>query len=189
MNEQDAYSLVHFLTAVGRLKRVDRSGWSSRHLPSESVADHSYRTAVLASLIVELVDEELNSSKILRMCLIHDLAEAFIGDWDTDATNLVGKTSKVDLESRVIQKLFVGLPDKASKDFIALWTEFKENSTLEAKIVHLADKLEAVIQAYEMHKAGISDWVYKEFVKGLSKLDLPASLGSVLEQFVAVLNK
>jgi putative hydrolase of HD superfamily len=189
MSEQDADGLIRFLTAVGRLKRVDRSGWSSRHLPSESVADHSYRTAVLASLIVELVNTKLDGGKVLRMCLIHDLAEAFIGDWDMDATRLVGKETKVDLETCVVEKLFMNLPTRISGDFIALWREFNENSTLEAKVVHLADKLEAVIQAYEMRKAGVTEWAYKEFVEGLGKLDLPSVLTVVLEGFVAVLNK
>ncbi len=178
---------MDFIVASGRLKRVARTGWAVRALPNESVADHSYRTAVLASVISTLVDVQVDRSKLLDMALIHDLGEAYIGDWDHEATSLVGRGTKKTLEDTVATKLFRGLPTKTSERFLTLWREYVSGETVESKIVHFADKLEAAIQALEYRRAGMDRRVYEMFVGNLRDLSLPTELDALLKAFLEVL--
>jgi len=74
--------IVDFVQKAGLLKKVKRSGWISWvgiERP-ESVADHSFRSAILAMCIADL--KGLNTEKLMRMLLLHDIHEAIIGDYD-----------------------------------------------------------------------------------------------------------
>ena len=72
-------NLTKFLHYTGRLKQIKRTGWINAGLTqSESVADHTYRTTMLSMIFADI--ESLNTLKILRMSLLHDLPEAIIGD-------------------------------------------------------------------------------------------------------------
>jgi len=158
-----------------------------RGLPNESVADHSYRTALLASLIASVVDLEVDRAKILEMALIHDLAEAYIGDWDHETTDLVGRKVKRRLEDTVASKLIANLPRAVSERLLKTWEEYSLGQSLEAKIVHLADKLEAAIQALEYQKSGMNRQIYEMFIENLEELSLPEKLEPVLKNFLEVL--
>lgn len=85
MQEKDPgiEGLIDFLSIVGRLKRLPRTGWVEAGIKEpESVADHSFRTAVLAMIPADL--EGLDSDKVMRMALLHDLAEVETGDLTPD---------------------------------------------------------------------------------------------------------
>jgi len=179
--------VLAFTIAAGRLKRVMRTGWAVRALPNESVADHSYRTALLAATISRMVDAEVDYSKVVEMALIHDLAEAYIGDWDHETTGLVGRKTKSELEGTVIRRLLLELPKDVSERFSQLWEEYASERTFESKIVHLADKLEAAIQALEYRRSGMDRQIYEGFVKNLEELNLPKELEAVTKSFLEVL--
>ena len=72
--------VVDFLFEVGMLKRTPRSGWQFLGSGTESVAEHSYRTAMIAFVLVRLDGDGLDADRILRMALLHDLPEARTGD-------------------------------------------------------------------------------------------------------------
>lgn len=89
--------LLDFFGLVGNLKRVKRTGWVLRKVPNpESVAEHSFRTAVLAMVVVDEFGLKVNKEKLLKMALIHDLAESVTGD--LTPYKLVGKKEKARLE-------------------------------------------------------------------------------------------
>ena len=146
--------LLQILSVAEKLKCNTRHCYTSsgRH---ESVAEHSWRIALMAMLIAPEFPEA-DMDKVIRMCLIHDLGEAFTGDiptfWKTDAD-----TEKEDaLFDRWVQTL----PEETKREFAALLEEMNALETLEARIYKALDKMEAVIQHNE---SDIATWLPLEY--------------------------
>ena len=146
--------LLEILSVAEKLKCNTRHCYTSsgRH---ESVAEHSWRIALMAMLIVpEFPEADMN--RVIRMCLIHDLGEAFTGDiptfWKTEAD-----TQK---EDAVFDRWVQTLPQETREEFSALLTEMNALETPEAKIYKALDKMEAVIQHNE---SDIATWLPLEY--------------------------
>ena len=146
--------LLDILVTTERLKNVTRHCYTSngRH---ESVAEHSWMSAMMALL---LRDEfpQANMDKVIKMCLIHDMGEAFTGDipaFDKDAGN-------EQREARLLDAWVTSLPEPYCTDFRELYAEMAQLQTLEARIYKAIDNLEAVIQHNE---SDISTWLPLEY--------------------------
>lgn len=143
--------LVDFFNSVEKLKLVKRAGWAREGVPdSESVADHSFGTALLCYVLAD--DFKVNKDKLIRMALVHDLAEAETGDIVSRrgtkiVCSLKGKFQK---EKEVMTKLFSKMKNK--DEYVNLWLEFEEGKTREAILLKQIDKLEMVFQALEYEK-------------------------------------
>ena len=146
--------LLSILSVAEKLKCNTRHCFTSsgRH---ESVAEHSWRIALMAMLITPEFPEA-DMDKVIRMCLIHDLGEAFTGDiptfWKTEAD-----TQK---EDAVFDSWVQTLPEETKREFSALLAEMNALETLEARIYKALDKMEAVIQHNE---SDISTWLPLEY--------------------------
>lgn len=139
--------ILQFLEAVGRLKRVKRSGWVFRNVPNpESVADHAFRNTVLALVFANQF--KVNKEKLLKMAIIEDLGEAVIGD--ITPHEYLNEKDKLELEKNAVKQLSALLPN--GYELFALWTEYNERKTPEARLVYQLDKLEMLIQAFEYEK-------------------------------------
>lgn len=145
---------LEILSVAEKLKCNTRHSYTSsgRH---ESVAEHSWRIALMAMLIrPEFPEADMN--KVIRMCLIHDLGEAFTGDIPAfDKTE-----ADTEKEDAVFENWIHGLPEDIRGEFSALLTEMLAMETLEAKIYKALDKMEAVIQHDE---ADIATWLPLEY--------------------------
>lgn len=136
--------LWRFFEQAGRLKRVARKGWlrCGIELP-ESVADHSHRVTVLA-LVLSRRHEDLDASRCVAMALVHDLAEAVVGDitpWDG---------VPVEEKHRREQAAMADLAGLAGDSHVAeLWEEYAAGRSPEARFVKSLDALETVLQALE----------------------------------------
>jgi len=135
--------ILELLHKIGELKDVKRKGWVLKKVPSpESVADHSFRISVMALLLAE--DFDLDKDKCIQMALIHDIAEAIVGDitpHDNISTN-----EKHELEEKAIKSMF---KDLGKNDLIELWLEYKEQRSPEAKFIKELDKIETILQTSE----------------------------------------
>ena len=146
--------LLSILSVAEKLKCNTRHCYTSsgRH---ESVAEHSWRIALMAMLITPEFPEA-DMDKVIRMCLIHDLGEAFTGDiptfWKTEAD-----TQK---EDAVFDNWVQTLPEETKREFSTLLAEMNGLETLEARIYKALDKMEAVIQHNE---SDISTWLPLEY--------------------------
>ena len=154
----EAQALLSALHVAGRLKDATRHCDTSggRH---ESVAEHSWRLALMAYW---LRDEfpELDIDKVIRMCLIHDLGEAFTGD-------VPSFLKTADDEAREEALLFAwveGLPEPFRTEMAALYREMAARQSPEAKLYKALDNLEAVIQHNE---ADLATWSENEFALNL----------------------
>jgi len=147
-------NLLRFSEIIGKLKVVKRSGWIS-HVginEPESVADHSFRCAILAMCIGDLIN--VDTEKLIRLLLLHDVQEALTGDYDSYAKEKVG-FSKVKSQERIaIKNILSLLPTKLKRKYILLSKEFEEQMTFEAIIASDIDKIEMMMQALEYEKRG-----------------------------------
>jgi putative hydrolase of HD superfamily len=142
--------LLNFLILAGKLKKLPRTGWLESGIKDpESVADHSFRTALIGLLISDL--EGLDSEKVTRMALIHDLAEVKIGD----LTPMQKKAEHNVSEDEAMKSLFSMLPMSIAEKLRIAWNELLKGASPEAKIVDQADKIEMLLQAMEYENEGI----------------------------------
>lgn len=145
---------LSILSVAEKLKCNTRHSWTSsgRH---ESVAEHSWRLALMA-LLARDEFPDLDMDKVLRMCVIHDLGEAFTGDIPafekTDADE--------DTEAAKLYGWVETFPEPARSEFLALYHEMEALETKEARLYKAMDKLEALIQHDE---ADLSTWVPLEY--------------------------
>lgn len=145
-----------FLEAMERIKHIRRSGWVERGVKNaESTADHTFMTALMCmSLPAEGIDRE----KAIRMALVHDLAEAKVGDIITTEAWQGGghmpKAEKDKKERAGLEELLSTLPEGTAKEIKAIWDEFNEGRSPEAAFVRDIDVAERLIQAYRYHRAG-----------------------------------
>jgi putative hydrolase of HD superfamily len=147
------------VAAAGKLKRIKRQGWLDAGIPkeqAESVADHCFRTALLVAF---LSDPELDMAKALKMALVHDLGESEVGD--LTPRSHVPRKKKAQLEEAAIRTL-------ENDEILALWREFEEGKSREAKAVREADRYERVIQAMEYVLQGHPERRLRRFWKGVA---------------------
>ena len=156
-----------------RLKNNTRHSWTSagRH---ESVADHSWRLCLMA-LLVRDEFPQVDMDKVLRMCVVHDLGEAFTGDIPTFEKNEEDERT----EAALLRQWAKALPAPYNAELPALFDEMDALQTEEARIYKALDNLEAVIQHNE---ADIATWLPLEY-------DLQLRYGADKVQFSAYLRQ
>lgn len=143
---------LEILYQIFKLKNLFRQGWLKRDIPSsigESVADHSFGTAMTAWIIAKKFRLDLDIEKILKMALVHEIGEIYAGDiTPVDGVSLEDKYQR-ELES--IEKVFADYPN--NEEFINLWKEFEEAKSPEAIFMKQIDKFEMGLQAsiYQGH--------------------------------------
>jgi putative hydrolase of HD superfamily len=146
------------LIELQRLKRLDRTGWVLRGFANgtESVASHSFGVSVTAML---LADELLargvavNVEKILRIALLHDWAEARVGDMPRTATLYFGAEVRKQAETAAFQDLIEPV-ERDDTLYMSLYHEYEERNTLEARLVKAADVIDLLVQALALERAG-----------------------------------
>lgn len=170
----EARKLLEALETASRLKDTTRHSWTAegRH---ESVAEHSWMMTLMAFF---LKDEfpEADMDKVIRMCIIHDLGEAFTGDIPA-----FDKTSAhEEEEEKRLDNWVRSLPETQREEMLALYDEMAKRETLEAKIYKAIDGLEAVIQH---NYADLSTWIPLEFTMNLTYADDKVTFSDYLKAF------
>lgn len=144
--------ILDFFKISANLKEIERKGWIDKlGIPNpESVADHTFSMAIIGMVISDL--QKYDTEKILKMVLLHDLAESLTGDFTPEQKP---KEEKIILENNVFEKIVNNLPINLRDQYWALWTEFVKNESREANLVHQIDKLEMALQANRYSKKNI----------------------------------
>lgn len=140
-----AAALLRFLHLAGRLKDTPRAGWTLRGISApESVAEHSHRVAILALVLAPRAAPPLDAGRCVAMALVHDLAEALVGDITPyDGISAGDKRRREEAAMRELAAL------AGDASLAALWREYDAARTPEARFVKELDKLETVLQAAE----------------------------------------
>jgi len=173
--------IEEFFQKVLELKNVPREGWKEKLeiINPESVAEHSYSTAVISMILSDL--EGLNTEKIVKMALLHDLAESIIGDIIPDN---IAKNEKVRKENIAIKQILKNLPDKIAEPYFEIWNEYQKNSSQEAILIHDIDKLEMAFQAKFYQDKGISKEKLQTFFNTAKKEIKNKNLRNILSNFL-----
>ncbi|MBW6410876.1 HD domain-containing protein [Clostridium weizhouense] len=140
-----------------KLKFEMRHSWLSNGR-QESVAEHTWMVSLMALLIEPYLTQKVDSSRLLKMIIIHDLVEAEAGDipaFDTMDNDKLKKL-KAEKEIKAIENIRDTLGNGLGEEVYNLWFEFENKNTYEAKVANAMDKLEAQIQHNE---ADISTWI------------------------------
>ena len=146
--------LLDILNVAGRLKTTTRHCYTEADR-KESVADHTFRMALMAMLMEsEFPDADMN--KVIRMCLIHDLGEVFTGDIPSFYKN----SQDEDVEEDVLFNWVDTFPEPEREQWFALYEEMNALESEEAKIYKAIDRLEAVISHDE---SDLATWLPLEF--------------------------
>ena len=170
----DARRLIDLMKIAENLKNNTRHSWTSsgRH---ESVAEHSWRLALLA-LFVKDEFPEADIDRVIRMCLLHDMGEAFTGDIPAFLKEQAHEVA----EAQVYEAWLDSLPQPYREELTSLWQEMEAQATTEAKLYKALDKLETLMQHNEADTAtwlplehalnltyGTQQVTFSPFLKGL----------------------
>ena len=132
-----------FILEIDREKNVFRQTSLSGHGRKENDAEHAWHMAVMAFLLREYANEEVDLARVMLMCLIHDIVEIDAGDtYAYDEENL--KTQKA-REDAAKERIFSLLPDDQKAELTALFDEFEETRTAEARFAHALDNLQPLL--------------------------------------------
>jgi putative hydrolase of HD superfamily len=142
MKSKELKQILEFLQRCERLKDTVRSSFTSQG-NQESVAAHSWRLCLMA-LTLEDYFPNINISHVLKICIIHDLGEALSGD--VPAPEQLGSPPKAETERDDLFQLMDGLSSSIQQNITALWEEYEQAATSEAKLAKALDKLETIIQ-------------------------------------------
>ncbi|GAA0343209.1 HD domain-containing protein [Bacillus carboniphilus] len=155
--KNDLLKILEIIKLGEKLKFEMRHSWLSNGR-QESVAEHTWRVSLMAMLIEPYLKQKVDSSRLLKMIIIHDLVEAEAGDipaFDTMDNHTV-KEQKAMNEIKSIEKIRDTLGGAMGEELYNLWFEFENKETFESKVANALDKLEAQIQHNE---ADISTWI------------------------------
>lgn len=158
----DARALIDALTVAERLKDTMRHCYT-KNGRRESVAEHCW-LMTLAAFWMKDEFPEADMDRVLKMCLIHDLGEAFTGD----VPAFEKTASNEQEEKRLLYGWVASLPGGIAREMMSLYDEMEKRETLEAKIYKAVDGLEAVIQH---NISDISTWLPLEYELNLTYAD------------------
>lgn len=152
LQDESVSDIIKTYYEYNHLKQLYRQGWLKRGIDTgncESVAEHSFGVAVLAVIIANLYDQQLDGYKLLKMALFHDFGEIYAGDLTPGEVS--GEEHLREWES--VNKVFGKLAD--GPEYLKLWKEYEAGLSAEAKLIKQLDGLEMVLQAsvYESQNA------------------------------------
>ena len=155
--EMKAEAILSFIEEIGILKSLPRTGWLIHGIKNgESIADHCYRMTLLSMLLADTLvakGMKLDTEKVMRLSLLHEIAEARIGDIPFTVLTYIPEEVKEIGERKAVTSMLEKF-GSIGKWYQELWEEFEQNETIEAKLVSAADKLELMIQVLEYEKLG-----------------------------------
>jgi len=127
--------IVNFIFEVGTASNIIRSHHQILRNANDTIASHSFRVAIIGLILADL--EKVDKDKIIKMCLLHDLAELRTGD-----ANFINRFYRVDEEEKAIKNQWSDIP--SGKAMIKLLNEYNARKTKEAIIAKDADSLDQI---------------------------------------------
>lgn len=134
---------MEFALEIDKEKNIFRQTHLSGKGRNENDAEHAWHMAIMAYLLKEYSNEDIDISRVMIMCLIHDIVEIDAGD--TYAYDSEGLATQKEREDAAKERIFSLLPDDQKKELIAIFDEFEDNKTPEAKYAHVMDNLQPLM--------------------------------------------
>lgn len=134
---------MEFIVEVDKVKKIMRQTYLSDASRKEDDAEHSWHLALMAVLLKEYSNEEVDLNKVIPMVLIHDLVEIDAGDTYAYSGESAAVTEA--RERKAAERVFGILPEDQGKVFRDLWEEFEAYQTPEAKFAHVLDNCQPML--------------------------------------------
>ena len=180
-------AILDFVSEIGLMKTMNRTGWGMLGIKNaESIADHCYRVSVFAMLLADVLKakgEDIDVEKVMRISLLHEIAESRIGDIPYPALRYMPEDFKAEAEQKAIEDMLASFGPL--KDYyVGLWKEFEFRETPEGHLVKVADKMELMLQVTEFEILGyenLMDFWHTEWnQQGLYDYPLTAEIMEIL---------
>ena len=136
-------SQFEFIREIDGLKKISRQTYLSDGSRKENDTEHSWHLALMAVLLSEYANENVDLLRVITMVLVHDIVELDGGD--TYAYDDAGNATKREREVAAADRIFNILPADQAKYLRNLWDEFEEDSTPEARFAHTLDHVQPVM--------------------------------------------
>lgn len=125
------------------LKEVYRSGWIKAGVKEgETVAEHSYGASIIAMALSDM--EGLDTERVIKMTLLHDMAEGIVGDITPDQ---IPRAKKKKHTQKAMDEILERLPEKLQNQYREIWNEYVEAKTPESILVHDSDKIDMLLES------------------------------------------
>lgn len=134
---------LEFALEIDKEKNIFRQTHLSGYRRRENDAEHAWHMAVMAYLLKEHANEKIDITKVMLMCLIHDVVEIDAGD--TYAYDAEAKKTQKAREDAAKERIFSLLPEDQKQELIAIFDEFEAYETAEAKFAHAMDNLQPLM--------------------------------------------
>lgn len=134
---------MDFILEVDKSKQVVRQTYLADGSRKENDAEHAWHLAIMAMLMGEHANEPVDVLKVIKMVLVHDLVEIDAGD--TYAYDAAGNETKRERELLAAERIFELLPEDQAKELRALWDEFEDGETAEARFALSLDKIQPLL--------------------------------------------
>ncbi len=137
---------IAFILEIDKLKSVLRRSYLLNENRHENSAEHSWHLSVMALVLAEHADAEIDQGRVLKMLLVHDIVEIDAGD--TFIYDTAGNDTKATREQEAAHRIFGLLPSDQSAELQELWQEFEARETPEAKFAAALDRLMPLLHNY-----------------------------------------
>ena len=134
---------VAFAVEIDKVKNIFRQTWLSDGKRKENDAEHAWHAALMAVLLAEYSNEPVDTLKVVKMLLIHDLVEIDAGD--SYAYDEAAQATAHEREQKATDRIFGMLPKDQEEEFRSLWDEFEEYETPEARFAHVMDNFQPLL--------------------------------------------
>ncbi len=144
MQTDNLLKQISFIKEIDKLKYIQRKTKLFNSDRPENDAEHSWHLAMMTIVLAEHSDKPIDVLKVLKMVLIHDIVEIDAGDtfiYDSEKNH-----TNTDEELAAAKRIFGLLPTEQAEEFIAIWEEFEESMTDEAKFAKSMDRFEPLLQ-------------------------------------------
>lgn len=132
-----------FLREIDRLKTVVRQSPLLDNSRKENSAEHSWHLAMYAMILNEYASGAVDTNRVMRMLLLHDIVEIDVGDFPIHGGS--SAALQAEEEARAAQRLFGLLPEPQCSEFLRLWQEFEDAQTEDAKFAKALDRFQPLL--------------------------------------------
>lgn len=139
---------IRFIVEIDKLKSVLRRTYLANGTRRENAGEHSWHLAMMALVLSEHANEEIDLLRVLKMVLIHDIVEIDAGD--TYIYDDVGALDQEEREKMAAERIFGLLPVEQAREFREVWDEFEARQTADAKFAKALDRLMPLLHNYEL---------------------------------------
>lgn len=136
----------NFIVEIDKLKSILRQTTLIDDSRRENDAEHSWHLAIMAMLLSEYANDDVDVAKVIKMVLIHDLVEIDAGD--TFAYDAIGYQDKEEREEKAAHRILGLLPKEQYHEMYQLWREFEERETPEAKFANALDRIQPLVHNF-----------------------------------------